>query len=626
MDAENNVEQTNLQEQTQSNEQATLNALIELYSTKTRQELVGLLKEELQKGDFDQMRIRIPLIRNAFSTITKQAVTTIEQPKQEDNSSENISLETENQTDNSSEQVEQTSVEEDPVEKEFYALYNEYKAKRQQHIDAEQAQKEDNLKKKQELLEQLKVLLDSDKSLKEIYDDFNAIQDKWKAIGNVPHNEVNNLWESYHFLIDKFYEKVKINRELRDLDMKKNLEEKLILCEKAEELLLSDDINNSFRILQDYHKQWKEIGPVPSDKNDEIWERFKKASDDINTRRKEYYEQRSEELEANLKEKQALVEQATQINSHHRESFADWNKDAELMTELVNKWKTIGRVPNQYNEEIWNKFKAQKDGFFEARKEVYNQNKKVEEDNYNKKLELCQAAEEIAKRTDFDNATKELLALQQEWKKIGYVRKSLSEKVWQRFRSACDEFFAKKSENYMQTHQEVEANIQKKQSLIEELKAYVFSDDKNKNLEILKDFQKRWFEVGFTPKQERQKLQSQWEEIIKANKDKLQISAQEIADKGTAALGKFKDVASGGKEALAARVRVLEKQISSVENNLGFLAQSKNADLLRKEFETKIETLKREKQLLLDRIKQTVNEVHKPENNEPQQQQEEKKM
>ncbi|MBP3254629.1 MAG: DUF349 domain-containing protein [Bacteroidales bacterium] len=592
MDTENNVEQTNLQPAQAANPpQETLDAVIAQYSSLTREELTQELKNLLNANDFEQMRLRIPLIRNAFSALPKP------QPEEPTVSEE----ETQNAEAQNAEPVEQ--VQRDTVEEEFFKLYALYKEKRQQYLQAEEEKKQENLSKKKSLLEELKQLLESEKSLKEIYDDFNAIQEKWKNVGNVPHSEVNNLWESYHFLIEKFYEKVKINRELRDLDMKKNLEEKLILCEKAEELLLSEDINNSFQMLQEYHKAWKEIGPVPSDKNDEVWERFKKASDDINARRKEYYEKRSSEYEENYKLKQALVEQAEEINSHQRTKLSDWNKDGELMSQLVEKWKTVGPVLRQYSEDIWNKFKAQKDGFFEARKEAFAQNKKIEEDNYSKKVSICERAEQIVKRTDFDQATKELKALQEDWKKIGYVRKSLSDQIWLRFRAACDEFFKLKSEAYMQTHQEVEQNISKKEALIEELKQYQFTEDKVQNVEALKDFQKRWFEVGFTPKQERTKLQKQWDDIISENKTKLQISAAEIAQGHSRFLQNLDLTAGSAKKSLKQRIAALEKQIDSVENNLEFLASSKNAEILKKEFENKINRLKEEKNELFKCLK-----------------------
>ena len=590
---------------TEESSKETLDAIIAQYSLLNREELVAELKKLLQTNDFEQMRIRVPLLRNAFNDlpepVREQEIAQKQTPVEENTDKSN---QTSDSADNKEENVSQTTqVVEDTVKKEFYELYNAYKQRRQEHLENLEKQKEVNLKEKNNLLEELKNLLESEKTLKEIYDSFNTIQEKWKNVGSVPHSEVNHLWENYHFLIDKFYEKVKINKELRDLDLKKNLEKKLELCEKTEELLLNEDIMGSFQILQEYHKQWKQIGAVPSDKNDEIWDRFRKASDSINNRRKEYYEKRADELEANLKAKQELLDKAIEINSHVREKRSDWNQDADAMNELVEEWKKIGPVPNKYNEEIWSKFKAQKDGFFDARKEIFTQQKLSEEENYSKKIAICERAEAIAKRTDFDQATKELLQLQQDWKKIGYIKKSLNDQTWLRFRAACDEFFKLKSEDYMRTHQEAEENIQKKQQLISELESYEFTDDKVKNVETLKNFQKRWFEVGFTPKQERQKLQKKWDDIISANKEKLQITAAEITQRGSKFLESIANKLEGGTKMINNRIASIERQVELFENNLGFLSVSKNADILKKEFENKIKRLKEEKNTLLQHLK-----------------------
>ena len=616
MDTPNVVEQPN-QEQAESNENSTalqqdnqtLDAIIAQYSAMTREELTEEMKNLLSKEDFDDLRMRVPIIRNAFTALPKPVIEPVVAEK-ESSADEQTDLETktedkEEKTETQENQPIETKPAEqiDPTEKMFFELYNEYKQKRTQYLEKQEEEKQRNLEKKKVLLEELRVLLDSDKSLKEIYDSFNQIQDKWKEVGNVPHAEANHLWENYHFLIDKFYEKVKINRELRDLDLKKNLEDKLTLCEKAEELLLSDDINMSFQILQEYHRQWKQIGAVPTDKNEEVWERFRKASESINARRKEYYEKRADELESNLKQKQDLLAQAIEINSHQREKISQWNEDADKMNALVEKWKTIGPVPRQYNEEIWNQFKAQKDGFFEARKEMFAHNKQVEEENYNKKVSLCERAEAIVKRTDFDQATKDLLALQEEWKQVGYVKKSLSEPVWLRFRAACDEFFKLKSEEFMRTHQEAEENIKKREQLIDELAEQQFSEDKVENVNIIKQFQKRWFEIGFTPRQERQKLQKKWDSILAANKEKLQITVEEINQRGSRFLNNIAQMGDNGKKAINNRIANLEKQIDSLENNIGFFSASKNSELLKKEFENKLSRLKEEKDNLLKHLK-----------------------
>lgn len=576
--------------------EVSIEEIVEYYSKKTREELVEELQKLIDKKDYEEMKAKVPLLKNTFKNL----------PAPEPVVEKTIQKVVNSQGEEVEQEVEVTK--EDTTEAKFRELYNKYKDIRTEYQQKEEQQKEENLKKKRILLEDLKKLLDSEQTLKEIYDEFNNIQERWKEIGNVPHTEVNNLWESYHFLIEKFYEKVKINRELRDLDLKKNLEKKLALCEKVEELLVNEDINNSFAILQEYHRQWKEIGSVPSDKNDEVWERFKRASDAINQRRREFYEKRTEELEENKAKKTELKEKVSALLSKEMKSLKDWNEATQEINKLFAEWKTIGPIPKADNETLWTQFKTMIDGFFEKRKEMFDKTKQTEEENYNKKIAICVKAEEIAKRDDFDAATKEIKDLQAEWKQIGFVRKNLSDKVWLRFRAACDEFFNRKSESYLQTHKEAEENLQKKQALIEELKNYQFSEDKQENVNALKDFQKRWFDIGILPKESRKQINQQWEEIIKNNRDKLQISAEEIASKDRNNR-KQKDSKGGG--SIRNRIERLEAEISRLENNLGFFANSKNADLIKQEFEQKLSNLNAQKQELLDKLKQKAEQKQK---------------
>lgn len=583
-------------------QEVSLDAIVEEYSSKTREELVEAMQQVIDKNEYEELRTRIPLIRNAFNNLPKpEPEVVVVKPEVKDEEGKVI-------------EKAETKTVEDAVEAKFRELYNIYKERRQEQQQKEEQEKQNNLKKKQALLEELKSLLEQDMPLKELSDAYKAIQDKWAEVGNVPHSEVNNLWGSFSFLKEQFYEKVKINNELRELDRKKNLEEKLKLCEKVEELMVNEDINDSFSMLQALHKEWKEIGPVPSDKNDEVWERFKRASDAINQRRKEYYEKRLAELEGNKQQKETLIEKVSEIIKRNLASVSEWNKATEEIDTLFKEWKTIGPIPKADNETMWTKFKNMIDGFYETRKEFFAKTKQTEEDNYNKKLALCVKAEEIAKRNDFDAATKELIALQEEWKKIGYVRRTQSEKIWLRFRAACDEFFNRKSESYLQTHKEVTENLQKKEALIEELKACQFTEDKQKNVEMLKNFQKRWFEVGFTPKEERKKLQEQWDAIINANRDKLQISANEIAAKSSRFAQSIEKLKEQGGDALQRRVYNIDSEIDRIENNLGFLANSKNADILMKEFENKIRRLKAQKAEILNEIKLSAKSVENTDN------------
>ena len=289
-----------------------------------------LLEETVKQDDINVIRKKVALIKVTFLKVNKE-----EQHKRYE---EFIATGQDKAGFDSSE---------DELEKRFNEAFSLYRDKRQVFLDNQEHLKHKNLDAKKIILEEIKALIDSEESLKKTYDEFKTLQEKWKDIGMVPKNEVNNLWQSYHFLVEKFFDKVKINKELRDLDLRKNLESKMELCEKTEELLLESSILKSFKQLQKYHHQWKEIGPVPQDKKDEIWERFKNATDKINQRRREHYDKLQESYVNNLMAKTALCEKAEEMLHLENNSIKDWQHNTDQITELLKVWKTIGPAPTK---------------------------------------------------------------------------------------------------------------------------------------------------------------------------------------------------------------------------------------------------------------------------------------
>lgn len=555
----------------------------------TREEILSQMRQLCDAGDFVALKSRASVLRNVFNeksaAIRKERLEAFlaEGGAEEDFKRDN-----------------------DNTEEEFNRLYASYKEKRQKHIEQQEKEKADNLVKKQAVLAELRELLQSEGSLKEIHDSFNAIQEKWKAIGAVPRAEINALWENYRFLIEQFFDKVKLNRELRDMGLKKNLEEKLALCERVEGLLLESSINESFKQLQECHQQWKEIGPVPSDKSDEIWERFKNASDAVNKRRQEYYDKMKDEQSNNLLAKIALCEKLEELLKNEVSTVKQWNDMTNEVNELFNLWKTIGAVPKSENESIWNRFKKPIDAFFIRKKEAFATMKADQEVNAEKKAELCAKAEAIAERKDWKAATAELIELQKEWKTIGSVSRKQSEKLWTRFRAACDKFFERKAENFKQQKSSEAENIAKKEALIQAVKDFSFTDDKQKNLEGIKEFQRQWSEIGFISSAERQRLWTEFRKAIDAHFEKLQSETMESN------LNNFKAYieAEGGKGNFAREKRAIKEQIDKLkndillwENNLGFLARSKQAELLKSEFDKKIDKAKADLALLNAKLK-----------------------
>lgn len=496
------------------------------------------------------------------------------------------------------------------TEKKFNESLQVFKSNKAKYLENLEIEKQNNLKAKNDVLEELRVLVESESNLKELNDKFKVLQEKWKNIGPVPQGESNNLWENYHFYVEKFYDILRINKELRSLDLKKNMEQKIKLCEAAESLILQESINKSFNELQELHNQWREIGPVPEEKKEELWERFKAASDQVNQRRREHYEQIFAEQQNNYNAKVVLCEKAEEVAAQPTESIKEYNAVGDQLSELLKVWKTLGAAPPKVNEEIWTRFKGTLDRFFEKKKEFFGKVKEEQQNNYNKKVDLAIRAEAIAKRTDWRAATDEILQLQKEWKEVGATAQRHSEAIWKRFRAACDEFFEAKS-NYFKNIDSIEAeNLHKKEELIQRIENHEFGPDKNENLEAIKAYQREWTEIGFVPIKEKDRLYTAYREAVNKRFAELKVSMEDVrhshfrnrvenilnspnADK----------VLDKEKRFLTNKLTQLKSDISLWENNLGFFANSKNADLLKAEFSKKIEAAKQEVKDLEYKIK-----------------------
>ncbi len=570
------------------------------YSTLSREELVAAM-EELLGQDIQKMRSHANAIRARFLDLNREV---------EREAFEAFLAAGGNKDD--------YETKNDAVAERFFDLYNQYRTKRQQMLDAIEAQKKKNLEAKQALIEELRTLVDSDEEqMRTVMDKFNDIQERWKAIGEVPRDQMNDLWQNYHFQIEQFFNKLKINRELRALDQKRNLEQKIQLCEQAEELIVETSVTKAFKGLQDLRARWKEIGPVPAEQNEEIWQRFQAAAAQIDQRRKEYYESRKEELDNNLLAKQALVDKAIELTEKQPQGTKEWNDTTAALDELLKVWKTIGAVPREVNEEIWTKFKGIIDKHYEDKKEYFGAIRDEQNVNYQKKVELCLKAEAIAQREDWKKATEELLQLQQEWKQIGATSRKMSEKVWQRFRGACDQFFAKKSEFFSERRTSEADNLAKKEAILAELKAHQFGDNREENLTVIKDFQRRWAEVGFVPMSQKERLQKEFRGEIDAIFEKLKISAREAEETAyrerlQSIGGDAKRFVQSEKQELQEKIEKLRSDLNLWENNLGFLASSKQADLLKAEFEKKMQGARQQIALLQAKLR-ILNETEKKE-------------
>jgi len=563
------------------------------YESLNKQEMVELLEEVVQDKDFSKIRSKVAKLKTAFYHRNK-----------EDLENEKKAFVAEGG------EIEKFIHSSDPLEQRYNAAFAIYRHNKSKYAVELEKQKQQNLQLKLKVLEDLKELINSEETLKKTYDEFKRLQEEWKQIGMVPASELSNLWQNYHFLVEKFFDKVRINKELRDLDLKKNLELKISLCEKTEELFLEDSIIKSFKLLQKYHDKWREIGPAPMDKKEELWDRFKAATDKINLRRKEHYKEVQEQQQKNYETKLELIEQVEEINANQSESLKEWQKSTDKVNELFKIWKSTGRAPRAKNDEVWDKFKSTLDGFFESKREFFNKLKDEQTNNYNLKLDLCAQAEAIKDSDDWRNSANELIKLQKEWKEIGPVPRRHSDKIWKKFRSACDHFFNKKSEYYKNIHVVEEDNLKKKQDIIKLIKSYKTKKDKEKDLEVIKDFQRQWLEIGFVPFKEKEAIHDEYRDTIDKlisgmEINKLELTKSDFQNK----IEMLKAAPDAGRRLSKERFNVenkikkVKEDVALWENNIGFFSNSKQSELLKKEFQDKIDKAKKEISMLQAKMK-----------------------
>ena len=563
------------------------------FSNCNKLELIEILEETVQDADVVKIKDKVVAIKSNFLRICKE---------ERDKEMEQFILDG-----GDAESYEHV---EDPLEIRFKAAFGIFRDNKLKYNEALEEQKVVNLQQKSAILEELKQLINSEETLKKTYDEFRNLQDRWKEIGQVPATEITNLWNNYHFLVEKFYDKVKINRELRDLDLKKNLEAKIELCEKTEELLLEKSVTKAFKLLQKYHDEWKEIGPVPQEKKDEIWERFKNTTDKINQVRREHYSKIQEEQQGNYDAKAAICEKIEELLNDSINSIGAWQKKSNDVNELFKVWKTIGPAQKKLNDEIWARFKGSMDAFFSNKKEFFSRLKEQQLENYNRKLQLCVEAEALADSKEWKKATDRIKKLQEEWKKIGPVPKRHSDKIWKRFRSACDAFFTSKSEHFSGIKGVEEENLRLKRELLERIKAYEIKKERSENMEAIKAFQREWMAIGYVPMKYKEATQDEYRKSIDALFDKMKLNENEISTaqyrnmvEGMKDDPESRDKVRKERNILTNKITKLREEISVLENNIGFFSGSKQSEIMRAEYEKKINRAKNDVKVLEAKLK-----------------------
>lgn len=505
------------------------------------------------------------------------------------------------------EDFEVNPTEEEEIVKNYY---KKFKQLRTEHVAKIEAEKQENLNKKNQIIEQIAELINSTEPFNTIFNNFRDLQAKWREIGPVPQDEIKGLWENYHHNVEKFYDFAKISQELRDLDLKKNLDAKVELCEKAEELLLEEDIIKAFNELQTLHDLYREIGPIPKDKKDEVWERFSEATKKINKAHQDFFVKLKEQQQTNFEAKSLICEKAEELAALNITKHKDWDKKTNEIIELQKLWKTVGIVPKKEKNSINKRFRNACDLFFANKKDFYAGLKEEWDNNLQIKTEICIQAESLQDSTNWKKTTEDLIQLQKKWKQTGPVPNKISDEIWKRFRAACDKFFNSKETHFKEINKEQDDNLQIKYDIIEKIEKFEFSGDTSVDINNLKELQKQWTDVGFVPIKEKDKVQKKYREAINKQFDKLKVDRKEIdmlqfktKIEGYTSENNSKDKLIKEKTAIQEKISKVESEVQLLENNIGFFSNSKNTENLLKDVYRKIDNHKKEINDLKDKVK-----------------------
>ena len=484
------------------------------------------------------------------------------------------------------------------IEAGFKALYVKYKKERAEYNRELDAQREENFAKKQAVIEELKVLVDQPGDMKDAFPKFRDIQNRWREIGPVPQQNFRDINDTYQLYVTKFYDLVDINRELRDLDFKKNLEAKTAYCEQAEALAGEEDVVEAFKELQKLHELWKDLGPVAKEFRESIWERFRAATSIVNKRYQAHFEGLKAQQVENLAAKSALCEQVEAIAEKEISSSTEWNALSKEIEDIQAKWRGIGFATRKENQKIYERFRAACDKFFERKRASFTEFKDSMNANLEKKMAIIEEAESLKDSTDWKATGDRLIELQKQWKEIGAVPRKKSEQIWKRFRAACDAFFTAR-DNRPAGPGNLAGNLAAKKALLEEIKAYV--PDAEKDEAARKEFAEKWNAIGFVPFKEKDAVQA-------AYRDAMEEKFPGFGTRGRRENGRRE----GGRaerrpltetDRLKEQFNQLQQEIQTYENNIGFFGLSKGAEKLKAQMQERIDAAKAKLEDLKARIR-----------------------
>lgn len=496
----------------------------------------------------------------------------------------------------------------DDSEEQFKAEMGLIKEKRAKAFQQQEEEKKANLQRKQQIIEKIKMMSTSPEEANKSYNDFKALQQEWKDIKAVPAEKANELWRNYQLYVEQYYDLLNLNRELREYDFKKNLEQKTLLCEAAEKLADEPDAVSAFHQLQELHQQYREIGPVAKELREQIWTRFKAASTVINKRHQQHFEELRAKEEENLTRKTALCEKVEAIAKEENKNATDWENHTKQIIDIQTEWKTIGFAPQKMNVKIFDRFRAACDDFFGRKAEFFKTLKEKFAENTKKKKEMVEQAKALMDSTDWKATSDKLIKLQKEWKTIGMVPKKVGDQLWAEFVAACNKFFEARNAATAGTRNEEQQNLDRKKEIIAKLKELLDStaDNVQATLQQLID---EYGKIGHVPFKEKDKLFKEYHKVVDALYKQLNISASKqrldnfkSSIKSMAKQGE--DMLDNERGRLMRRYEQLKSEITTYENNLGFLnASSKKGNSLIDEMNRKVNKLKDDLELIRQKIK-----------------------
>lgn len=500
-----------------------------------------------------------------------------------------------------------------PLEKDYKKIYGEFRKKKAEHREKIELDFVKNLKIKTQIIKDIEALVSDEETIKETFEKFRALQDKWRSTGEVSIGYRNDIWKSYHHQVEKFYDYIKINNELRDLDFEKNYKQKAQMCQDAESLMKEKSINKVHNELQILHEKWKNIGPVKRELREEIWNRFKAATRELHKKRNEHFLELKAKGEESFKNKAAICEKINTLNEKPAQSHNDWNKLTIEVQELEKEWKKQAPLSKEDNKKAWNLLRETLSNFYSKKNDFYKDKKQENKIIMQQKVALCEKAEALTSaNSSWKERTEKVLKLQEDWKKSGYLPKIQSDKIWKRFRDSLDNFYNNKKNFFKALDKEKSDNLTKKEDYLKTVSTFKLAEDKEENFNSLENFQKEWRSIGDVPRN-KNKIDDTFKKLIDGFYTKMKIDKKELNTiKFNNKLENLKSKADSfaidkEKQFFRNKINDLVKEVNQYETNISFFGNSKGADKMKAQIEKKIEKGKSEIDSFKHKLKQLNN-------------------